>query len=71
MRAMASPTSQRWFASTISVRVGPMASRTRPDAPRIVGRVGADLDLEMRPALGDSVATSGAHLVVGVTHPPD
>ena len=69
MHAMASPTSQRWFASIINVLVGPISSRMSADAADVVVRVGADLDFEVRPAFGDGLAAHSAHLFVGISHP--
>ena len=51
---MASSTSHRWFASIIRWRSGPISCADQPDAPRVVGRIGADLDLEVREAVGDA-----------------
>ena len=52
-------------------RSGPIASRTIPTRRASSFGIGADLDLEMRPAFGDGVTTRRAHPVVRVTHPSD
>ena len=67
--SIASPTSQTWFASIISFESSPISSRSSARAADVVRRVGADLDLEVRPARGPGLADEPAHLLVGVAEP--
>ena len=68
MLAMASPTSQRWLASIISLR-SPISSRMMAARRMSSSMIGAHLDLEVGPSGCDGFAAELAQLVVGESEP--
>ena len=67
---IASPTSQRWLASIISLRSGPIASRTSPTRRASSAGSAPTLTLKCVNPSAIGLATQPAHLLVRVSHPP-
>ena len=71
IHSIASPTPQRWFASTASIASGPISSRTIRARRRSSSTSAPDLELEAGPALGQRLAAQPPDLVVVVAEPAD
>ena len=67
--SIASATSQRWLASTAIAMSGPTASRASRIRRMSSSRFGADLELDLREALGDRLGQSRTQLGVVVPEP--
>ena len=65
------PTSQRWLASTASMRSGPISSRMMPPRRMSSSTSAPTFILKRGPALGERLAAQAADLVVGVAEPAD